>query len=107
MLKRLHSGAIRILRWSEKYTGTDMVYLAHGSYCLSGTSVIIGGISFLLALALANLFTKDAYGTYRYALTLFGMLSVASLRAMDTAVTQGAARGNDGTVTKGLRAKMH
>jgi O-antigen/teichoic acid export membrane protein len=83
-----------------------MVYLAHGSFWLSGSSVITGAISFGLALVFANLFSKDAYGTYRYILTLFGILCVACLRGMDTAVTQGAARGNDGTVTAGLSAKM-
>ncbi|OGG58870.1 hypothetical protein A2765_00625 [Candidatus Kaiserbacteria bacterium RIFCSPHIGHO2_01_FULL_56_24] len=97
---------VRMLRWSEKYTGTDMVYLASGSFWLSSSSVITAAVSFGLALAFANLLSKDTYGTYKYILTIFGILSVACLRGMDTAVTQGAARGNDGTVMLGLWAKM-
>jgi O-antigen/teichoic acid export membrane protein len=50
-----------------------MVYLAHGSFWLSSSSLISAAISFALALAFANLFTKDAYGTYKYTLTLFGI----------------------------------
>ena len=106
MIRPLQEKTIQVLRWSEKYTGTDMVYLAQGSFWLSGSSIITGVISFGLALAFANLFTKDAYGTYKYILTLFGILCVACLRGMDTAVTQGAARGNDGTIITGLRAKI-
>src|SRR5215471_18973214 len=106
MLRRIQERLIRVLRWSERYTKTDMVYLVLGSVWLSGSSVMSGIISFLLALAFANLFTNDAYGTFKYALTLFGILCVACLRGMDTAVTRGAARGNDGTVTMGLRSKI-
>lgn len=106
MFRRFQAKIIQLLRWSEKYTKTDMVYLAHGSFWLSGSSVITGAVSFGLAIAFANLFSKDAYGTYKYVLTLFGILCVACLRGMDTAITQGAARGNDGTVVSGLTAKM-
>jgi O-antigen/teichoic acid export membrane protein len=106
MLRRLHAYLIRALRWSEKYTKTDMVYLAHGSFWLSGSSIITGAISFGLALAFANLFNKDAYGTYKYILTLFGIFCVACLRPMDDVIVQGAARGNDGTVILGLYTKM-
>ncbi|MEK7509214.1 MAG: oligosaccharide flippase family protein [Patescibacteria group bacterium] len=97
---------VRALRWSEKYTGTDMVYLARGSFWLSSSSIITAAVSFLLALAFANLLTQHDYGVYKYILTLFGIFCVACLRGMDTAVTQGAARGNDGTVMMGLWAKM-
>src|SRR3989344_51478 len=97
---------VRALRWSERYTGTDMVYLARGSFWLSSSSVITAIVSFLLALAFANLLTKDEYGVYKYILTLFGILCVACLRGMDTVVAQGAARGNDGTVIMGLWAKI-
>ncbi|MBI5469880.1 oligosaccharide flippase family protein [Candidatus Kaiserbacteria bacterium] len=107
MFEGLQERLIRVLRWSEKYTKTDMVYLAHGTFWLSGSSIITGAVSFALALAFANLLTKDAYGTYKYVLTLFGILCVACLRGMDTAVTQGAARGNDGTVISGLRSKRN
>ena len=107
MFEGLQERLIRVLRWSEKYTKTDMVYLAHGTFWLSSSSIITGAVSFVLALAFANLLTKDAYGTYKYILTLFGILCVACLRGMDTAVTQGAARGNDGTVVSGLRSKRN
>jgi O-antigen/teichoic acid export membrane protein len=106
VLQRLQAHSVRLLRWSEKYTKTDMVYLAHGSFWLSSSSLITGAISFGLALVFANLFTKDAYGTYKYVLTLFGILCVACLRGIDTVVTQGAARGNDGTIALGLAAKI-
>src|SRR4051812_32611834 len=106
MLSKLQVKVIQLLRWSEKYTKTDMVYLAHGSFWLSGSGVITAGVSFVLALAYANLMPKEAYGNYKYILTIFGILSVTCLRGMDIAVTQAAARNHDGTVLKGLLDKM-
>jgi O-antigen/teichoic acid export membrane protein len=106
MFRRFQDKVIQLLRWSEKYTGTDMVYLAHGSFWLSGSSVITGAVSFGLALAFANLFSPHEYGTYKYALTLFGIFAITSLRGMDEAVTQAVSRGKDGTVVMGLAAKI-
>jgi O-antigen/teichoic acid export membrane protein len=106
MLTELQAKLIRILRWSERYTKTDMVYLAHGSFWLSSSSVLTAAVSFGLALAYANLVPKEVYGNYRYILTIFGILSVTCLRGMDTAITQAAARGNDGTIVQGLHNKM-
>lgn len=106
MLRNEQSYLVRLLRWSEKYTKTDMVYLAHGSFWLSGSQIITAGVSFGLALAFANLWAKESYGTYKYILTLFGIFSIACLRGMDIVVTQAAARGNDRTVITGLWAKI-
>jgi O-antigen/teichoic acid export membrane protein len=106
LLAIIQAQTIRFLRWSEKYTKTDMVYLAHGSFWLSSSSVITSAVSFGLALAFANLISKDAYGTYKYAQTLFGVLCITCLRGMDSVVTQGAARGKDATVITGLWAKI-
>ncbi len=106
MFGNLKALATRGLRWSEKYTKTDMVYLAHGSFWLSGSGVVTAAVSFGLALAFANLLPQETYGNYKYVLTIFGILCVTCLRGMDTVVTQAAARGNDGAVVSGLFAKM-
>jgi len=97
---------IRFLRWSEKYTKTDMVYLAKGSFWLSSSSIITAAVSFALAVAFANLISQETYGNYKYVLSIFGILCVSCLRGMDTAITQAAARGKDGSVVPGLYSKM-
>jgi O-antigen/teichoic acid export membrane protein len=106
MFPKLRAKVAQLLRWSERYTKTDMIYLAKGSFWLSSSSVITAGVAFGLAVAFANLVPAEVYGNYKYVLAIFGILCVTCLRGMDTAVTQAAARGNDGTVLSGLFTKM-
>ena len=106
MVKRARENIIRLLRWSEKYTKTDMVYLAHGGFWLFCSQAVAAVASFGLAVAFANLLPRETYGVYKYLLTILGILTLACLRGMDGVVTQASARGNDGTVLQALRAKM-
>jgi O-antigen/teichoic acid export membrane protein len=97
---------IRLLRWSEKYTKTDMVYLARG-----GSWSVIGQIVTAIAsLALSVIFSryvsKDVYGNYKYILSVVGILSILSLNNLGTAVAQSAARGYDGALVEGFRQNL-
>ncbi|MCX6731849.1 MAG: oligosaccharide flippase family protein [Candidatus Parcubacteria bacterium] len=89
-----------LLRWSEKWTKTDMVYLAHGGFWLTLGQIISSFSVFLLAVAFANLLPKETYGIYKYALSLTGILTALSLTGMNAAVTQAVARGFEGTLKK-------
>ena len=52
----------RMLRWSERFTKTDMVYLAKGSFWMMAKQVGVSIISFGLAIAFANLLPQETYG---------------------------------------------
>lgn len=102
----LRINALALLRWSEKYTKTDMVYLTKGGgWFLLGTiiSLVISTISFL---AFANLLTKENYGAYQYILSVADLFGIFALNGIDTAVARSVARGKDGSIREGLVTKI-
>jgi O-antigen/teichoic acid export membrane protein len=95
-----------LLRWSEKYIGTDMVYLASGGvwFAIGGTISTI--ISIATVLAFANLLPKETYGIYQYVLAVTDVLSIFILSGIDTAVARSTARGQDGALFAALHTKI-
>lgn len=96
----------RLLRWGEKYTRLDMVYLASGSFWISVAQVGSGLLSLAVLVAFANLLSQEAYGTYRYILSLAGLLNIFSLTGMNTAVTRAVARGEEGALRASVRYQL-
>jgi len=96
MFEQVRKKIYNRLRWSEQYTGTDMVYLTKGSFWLSIGNVASMASAFLLSIAFANLLPQETYGTYKYILSIVGILSIPTLYGMTTAITQAVARGNEG-----------
>jgi len=87
---------ISLLRWSERYTKTDMVYLASGGFWLTAEQILIGLIAFGVSIAFALFVSKDVYGTYRFLLSLFWTLTAFSLTGIPTALTRAIANGEEG-----------
>ncbi len=102
MKKRL----IKILRWSEQYTKTDMVYLAHGGFwTMLGYAVqVLGGI--IITVALANLIPRETYGTYQFVISTAAVLGVFTLTGMGSAINRAVAQGKPGTFRSGIRTKL-
>ena len=99
---RLH----RFLRWSEKYTKTDMVYLAKGGSWLLIGQVISSIFSLALAVAFGHLASTDTYGNYRFVLSLWGICAAISLSGVSTAIIQATARGKDGSLRQGFSINL-
>jgi len=95
-----------LLRWSQKYTGTDMIYLAKGGFWLSLRQIIFSVLSFSSAIAFANLLPKEAYGTYRYVLSLVSILAISTLGGMNNAIVQAVAQGYEGSFIPALKARL-
>ncbi len=106
-LRILRTKTYNILRKSEKYLKTDMVYLAKGGLWLTLGQVISSIATFLLAIAFANLLPKETYGTYKYILSVAGILTIATLRGMDMATNQAAARSHEGTLIPIIKTKIY
>lgn len=94
------------LRWIEKWTKTDMVYLAKGGSWLTFGQIFSSASAFLLAIAFASLVPKEIYGNYKYILSIAGILSIPTLAGIDTAIVQSVARGFDGSLIKALQTKI-
>ncbi len=97
---------IRFLRWSERYTKTDMVYLAKNGFWLNLNTVVVTFLAFFLSIEFSHLLPKDQFGTYQFALSLGAIVGALSLTGMNTAVTQAVARGFEGTLAKSFRIQI-
>lgn len=96
----------KLLRWSEKWTKTDMVYLARGGFWLTSGHIVsmISGV--LLAIAFANLLPKETYGIYKYVLSIASILAIPTLSGMNTAINRSIAQGYEGSFVKALKTKI-
>lgn len=95
-----------LLRWLERYTKTDMVYLAKGSFWLNAGGIAVSFFSFLLYIAFAHFLSKETYGTYQYLLSVFAIVGTFTLSGMNASVTQSVARGFEGTLRASVRMQL-
>lgn len=96
-MKEIRNKTYHLLRWGERFTKTDNVYLAKGGFWLTGGQVVTSAASFVLALLFARLIPKEVYGNYKYILSLAGLFATFSLTGLSAAVVQSVARGFRGT----------
>lgn len=94
-MQPLKAKLVSLLRWSEQYTKTDMVYLVRGGSLLSIGTIATALSSFALSIAFANFLSKESYGVYKYVLSLASILAAFTLTGLETAVTQAVSRGNE------------
>lgn len=106
MFRLIINKIVSILRWSEKYTKTDMLYIAKGGSWLIIGQFVSTGTAFLLSVAFANLLSPDTYGTYKFILSIYSLLIITTLSGMDSAIIQSVSRGFDGTMKVGLMEKF-
>ncbi len=106
MLNHLKSNYIKPLNTLESYLKTDVRYLAKGGFWLTLGSIASAFISFLSAVAFANLIPKETYGTYQYILSVSSILAIPTLAGINTAVTQSTARGYEKTIITGLKYRI-
>jgi len=106
MINKLKSKLYNLLRKSEKYTKTDMMYFTHGSFWLTLGQTISSASSFLLALAFANFLPKETFGVYKYVLSIVGILTITTLPGISTTVTQAIARGYEGSFLPAIKTKI-
>src|SRR3989344_6653654 len=98
MFEPIRQKVYRLLRWSEKYTKADMVYLVHGNFWLITGRAIAVGSGVLLTVAFANLLSPTDFGTYKYILAIAGFIGAFSLGGLSGAVTRAVARGKEHVV---------
>jgi len=105
-MSQTKSKIVSLLRSSERFTKTDMVYLAKGGFWLTFGQIISSAATFGLAIAFANLLPKETYGTYKFVLSLAGILTVFTLPGMMTSLTQAVARGFEGALQPVIKERV-
>ncbi|OGF26081.1 hypothetical protein A2303_04750 [Candidatus Falkowbacteria bacterium RIFOXYB2_FULL_47_14] len=106
MLTETKNKTAEFLRWTEKWTHTDMVYLAKGNFWLTigqFVSIFAGGLT---SIAFANFLPQEIFGLYRYILSFIGILTIPSLINMHSAVTMAVAKGNEGILMPAIKTKI-
>ncbi len=106
MTDRLKVSLYRLLRWSEQYTKTDMVYLASGGFWTIIGQVVSSLSVLAVSVLLARYLSQGDYGQYKYVLSLVSLLSIASLSGLSSSVLQSTARGFDGALPEGFRINL-
>ena len=63
-------------------------------------------ISFGMAIAFANLVSKDVYGSYKYVLSIATLLAIPTLSGINTSLVRAVSQGFEGTVPKALYTRL-
>lgn len=95
---QLYHKFIYFLRWCERYTKTDMVYLVQGASWLTLTQMIASLSGFVLLYFMANALTADKLGEFRFLMTGFTLICVVSLPGMRTALRESVPKGYFGNL---------
>ncbi|MEK7505119.1 MAG: oligosaccharide flippase family protein [Patescibacteria group bacterium] len=86
-----------LLRWSERYTKTDNVYLAKGGGWLTAGQTISSALALILTIGFANLIPPHDYGIYRYVVSWINLLTAGTIIGLNTSLIQSVARGLEGS----------
>jgi len=88
MIAKMKQKGHELLRKSEKYTKTDMVYLTKGGGWLMFGQFTSSIFAFILTYVFANFLTAEIYGNYKYVIATVGFLATFSLTGINTSVSQ-------------------
>ncbi|HTK33044.1 MAG TPA: oligosaccharide flippase family protein [Candidatus Paceibacterota bacterium] len=97
---------ISMLRWSERYTKTDMVYLASGGFWGNFNAATVMLTTIIGSILFARYLTKEQYGMYQYVLSIASLIGTLTLTGMNSAVTRAVARGHEGELRHSVRYQL-
>lgn len=106
MFNKLPKKIYVLLRWSEKYTKTDMVYVGTSGFWLMSGQVLAAATALGLSILFANMLSKDVFGMYRYVLSMAGIAAAFSLTGANAAVVRAVAQHYDGILKPILIAQL-
>lgn len=95
--------ALRVLRWSERYTKTDMVYFVSSNFWLTGGRLLAVMSGLALTVVLANALDPTTFGIYKYVLAGAAFIAAFSLTGLNPAVARAVAQGNRNIVPHAFR----
>lgn len=105
-MKKIKQKTYNLLRWSEKYFKTDMVYLTRSGFWINLTYVVDSLLSFVLAISFAYFLSQETYGVYKYIIAAAGVFAAFSLTGMNMAVVRASAQNFDGIFKRSLFVQL-
>lgn len=96
----------RLLKWSEKYTKTDMVYASTSGFWLMSNQTIGAITSLVLSIIFANFIPKEIFGMYKYVISMAGVIAAFSLTGINTAVVRAVAQGFDKILKRAVTLQL-
>jgi O-antigen/teichoic acid export membrane protein len=98
---------INFIRWSEKYTETDMTYAVKGSFWIVFGKVGIFLVSFLKMFVFGRYIGQEAYGVYTFFLSMAAMLAIFTLPGINTSLVKAIAQKKDGTLDLAVKERLN
>lgn len=95
-----------LLRWSEKYTKTDMVYLAKGGFWINVEKGALMLISIATMAAFANWLPQEVYGEYQFVISVAGIVGILSLPGLTGALVRSVAKGREGALRVAFKTQF-
>jgi len=105
-MKTVRQKVYKILRWSEQYAKTDMVYLTKGGGWLTLGQIASAILSLASALIFANFISKEIYGNYKYIISITSILGALALTGMGPVVVQAVAQGKEGVFMDAIKTSL-
>ena len=96
----------KILNYGDRIIKTDTRYLLKQGTWLAFEQIAAALLSFGLTIAFANLISAETYGTYKFVLSVVGVIGAFALTGLPGVLIQSVARGHDTSLVRGFKAQM-
>ena len=96
----------RILLRSQKYTKTDMVYVARSGFWYAIGKIGLVILSFLTMAAFGWWLPKQTFGSYQYILSVTSILAIFTLPGMGDPLARAISRGKEGMLRASSLASL-
>lgn len=96
----------KLLRWSEKYTKTDMIYLTHGGLWLGLGHTLNILMGLVLLIAFANLLPRESFGTYQFVIAAASIIASFTLTGLGTSMFKAVAQGSEGILRPAVKTQL-
>ncbi len=97
---------IQFLRWTEKYTETDMLYAVKGGFWIMFGKIGIFLIAFLKMLAFGRWLDQEIYGIYSFIISMVAILTISSLPGIETSLVKAIAKKKEGTLDLAVKERI-
>lgn len=105
-MEALQKKGTELLRWSEKYTKTDMVYLFNSMGWVFLGQIFTTITALVVLIVLANVLSKEVLGEYRLVVSACLMLIAFALPGMNVALPQSIAKKHSGDLYLATRNRI-